>query len=280
MYKKIAVIGGDMRQIYLVDMLKKEGFEVKFYGFDKTDKKGEKNLDEAMQGAEAVILPLPVTQDGIYINAPLNEKKITVNEIAEKCKDCKAVFGGKIQAISNKFNSLTVDYMNCEDLAIRNAVPTAEGAINIVISELPITVFKMKCLITGYGKVAKALAVRLKALGAEVTVAARKASALAEIENEGYTPLCFKRLTESLSEYNCIFNTVPEKIFCRQEILNVRADALIIDLASKPGGIDLDEAASQNKKVIWALSLPGKTAPKTSGEIIGKTIIKILEENV
>ena len=58
----------------------------------------------------------------------------------------------------------------------------------------------------------------------------------------------------------------------------MREDTLVLDLASKPGGLDLDAASALNRRVIWALSLPGKTAPVTAGEIIARTVSHLIEE--
>ena len=58
----------------------------------------------------------------------------------------------------------------------------------------------------------------------------------------------------------------------------VRDDALVIDLASNPGGIDKKTVKDQNLKFVWALSLPGKVAPTTSAEFIKNTIYNILRE--
>ena len=58
----------------------------------------------------------------------------------------------------------------------------------------------------------------------------------------------------------------------------LREDCLIIDLASKPGGVDFESAKRLGRNVIWALSLPGKTAPLTAGNIIRDTINNILNE--
>ena len=63
------------------------------------------------------------------------------------------------------------------------------------------------------------------------------------------------------------------------EILkNIQKNALVIDLASKPGGVDFSAAKALGIKVIWALSLPGKVAPVTSGKIIKDTIMNIMTE--
>ena len=67
-------------------------------------------------------------------------------------------------------------------------------------------------------------------------------------------------------------------IFGREQLSRFADDTIFIDLASKPGGIDFASAQELGKKVIWALGLPGKTAPVTSGEIIAETIDNMLIE--
>ena len=99
---------------------------------------------------------------------------------------------------------------------------------------------------------------------------ARKYADLAMIEGHGYEPLPLDNLKDHIHEFDIIFNTIPSLIF--------KKDALIIDLASKPGGIDFDAAKAYGLKVIWALSLPGKIAPVSSGAIIKDTIMNIIKE--
>lgn len=53
---------------------------------------------------------------------------------------------------------------------------------------------------------------------------------------------------------------------------------LIIDLASRPGGVDFEAAKRLGLNVNWALSLPGKVAPITAGKIIYKTVCNILKQ--
>ena len=101
---------------------------------------------------------------------------------------------------------------------------------------------------------------------------ARKYADLAMIEGHGYEPLPLDNLKEHIHEFDIIFNTIPSLIL-DDEILTK-----VIDLASKPGGIDFDAAKSYGLKVIWALSLPGKIAPVSSGAIIKDTIMNIIKE--
>lgn len=117
-----------------------------------------------------------------------------------------------------------------------NAIPTAEGAIEIAISETPITIHGSKSLVLGYGKIGKILTKDLYGLGAETFAAARKHADLAMIEGHGYEPLPFTSLKNRIHEFDIIFNTVPSLILGGEVLKNVRKDALVIDLASKPGG--------------------------------------------
>ena len=80
-----------------------------------------------------------------------------------------------------------------------------------------------------------------------------------------------------MADCDVVFNTVPDKIIGGNELLTAK-NTLIIDLASKPGGVDMEKAKDLGVKVIWALGLPGKVAPVTSGNIIKETILNIFSE--
>jgi len=82
----------------------------------------------------------------------------------------------------------------------------------------------------------------------------------------------FDRLKDSLNKYKIIINTVPMLIFKQEELKNIKSDTLIIDLASKPGGIDFNAAKYMGLKTIHALSLPGKYSPQTAAEFIENAI--------
>ncbi len=117
-----------------------------------------------------------------------------------------------------------------------NAVPTAEGAIEIAISETPVTIHGSKCLVMGYGKIGKILSKDLFGMGAQTYAMARKHADLAMIESHGYEPLPFTSLKERVGDFDIIFNTVPAMVMDDAVLSRVRKDALVIDLASKPGG--------------------------------------------
>ncbi len=134
------------------------------------------------------------------------------------------------------------------------------------------------CLVLGFGRVAKTLAHKLKALDARVCVEARKYEDLAWIDAYGYEGVHLANLGEYIGAFDVIFNTIPTTILDRRMLERVSPDALIIDLASKPGGVDLGAAQQLGRDVIWALSLPGKVAPNTAGNIIKDTILNMIHE--
>ena len=170
------------------------------------------------------------------------------------------------------------DYFTREELAVANAVPTSEGAIQIAMEELPITLHRARVLVIGYGRLGKVLAGQLKGLGALVSVAARSWTDLAWAQTCGYGVERSDQLSGWLCGYDLVINTVPAPVLGWAELSDISGGCLIIDLASKPGGVDFAAAAELGVKVIWALSLPGKTAPVTAGLAIKNTVYNILTE--
>ena len=157
-------------------------------------------------------------------------------------------------------------------------MPTAEGAIQLAMEELPITLHGARVLVIGYGRLGRVLADRLAGLKARVSVAARRYADLAWAENCGYGVEHTGQLAGWLCGYDLVVNTVPVRVLREAELADLKPGCLVIDLASKPGGVDFDAAARLGVKAFWALSLPGKVAPVTAGKSIKTTIYNILTE--
>ena len=121
------------------------------------------------------------------------------------------------------------------------------------------------------------LASKLKALGSNVTVSARRFEDLAYINALGYKAENTEEL-KKLSGYDLVFNTAPALIFDEALLRRTDKNTLLIDLASLPGGVDFESAHALGLDAFRALSLPGKCAPKAAGEIIKTTVISIIEE--
>ena len=163
-------------------------------------------------------------------------------------------------------------------MAVLNAVPPAEGAVNLAMNERASTLWESRCLVTGFGRCAKALALLLKGFGARVTVAARKQGDLAFARTLGLQTIPLRQLQEVLPQQEIVFNTIPAPVLTRPLLEQLQPECLIIDLASRPGGVDFEAAGELGLKTIWALSLPGKVAPITAGEIIRDTVLNMISE--
>ncbi len=284
--KIVLVAGGDLRQVYLANALAKQ-YTVYVYGFaeDYINTEEITNLTSIapFEGkVDYLVLPLPVSYDAVRLEAPYCTNEILLRDVLETVRQGGMIFGGKISRevydLCENRGFQPVDYLEREEFAVLNAIPTAEGALQIAMEELPVTLNGIRCLLTGFGRITKVLVKYLTALGADVTVTARKYSDLSWAEIYGCRSLHISQLDQALPHFDLIINTVPAMLFHDDRLALIRKNCLVIDLASKPGGVDFDLARSRGLKVIWALSLPGKVAPVTSGEIIANTIQNILSE--
>ncbi|MBO5504861.1 MAG: dipicolinate synthase subunit DpsA [Clostridia bacterium] len=282
--KTFLFIGGDLRQITAANTLSKS-VNACVYGFDnhvseRFDRSvvALENIDN-IDFVDYIVLPLPYSLVKNQINCPYFERKIYVTDVISKAKHQK-IFAGKaddfLKSIAQE--NQVIDYLEREEFAVLNAIPTAEGAIKIAIDETSGTLNNANCLVLGYGRIGRVLTGILQGFGAKTTVFARKPKDFAYLKALGVNFGGYKELKDKAKDADIIFNTVPQKVIDYEVLNNLDKDALVIDLASKPGGVDFDSAKILGKKVIWALSLPGKIAPKTAGEIIAETLSNIINE--
>lgn len=255
---KYCVLGSDQRTICLKKILESEGKEI-------TD----------FKSASVIIGPVPFSRDGIKINGDM----VSIDEIIENSKE-KIVFGGVIsQGIKEKFKNSEIkfyDLLEIEEVAIKNAIPTAEGAIQTAMEITDFTITGSNVLVLGYGNIGKVLSKMLNGMGARVFCEARKEKDIAMIRTMGYNEIDLDKLECHLDSFDIIFNTVPVKILDEKRLKMVKKNCAIIDLASSPGGIDFEIAKELKINVVWALALPSKVAPYSSATYLKEAIDKIL----
>lgn len=285
---KYIIAGGDMRFSALAEQLgSKYSVCTAWLGDNVTESKNIRTFEDISsvdEKCDNLILPIPVSNDGETLNAPFSEKPVPLESLTSAVKDGGIVFGGRFSEQARKIFTdkglRVIDYLEREELSVLNARATAEGAVSIALTEQPVTVAGENILILGMGRIAKCLIRILSGFGADITAAARKYSDLAWAEVYGCKSVDIRELGNSsaLENADLIFNTVPHLILDRSLLEKCSKNCLIIDLASKPGGLDFDAAGLLGLRAIWALSLPGKTAPVSSGKIIGTAIENILSE--
>ena len=281
----IWVVGGDMRQGKLAQLLADDGHTVHTLALEHAGALSGVLAETRPEGialADCIVLPLPMTSEGLRLNTPLSNREWMLEQVLTALRPEQILCAGRVSPAAAELAArlgLTLrDYFSREEFAVANAVPTAEGAIQIAMEELPITIQEARVLVIGYGRLGKLLAQRFSALGARVSVSARKYADLAWIRASGYGVEHTGQLSGWLCSYDLIVNTVPAAILGEAELEDLQSGCVVIDLASKPGGVDLEAAAQLGVKVIWALSLPGKAAPVTAGRSIKTTIYNILHE--
>lgn len=284
--KCFLICGGDLRQVKLASALSDDGYKVSCYGLEGVELSGNislmDDLPAAIEKADVIILPLPCVIDEFFINMPLSNEKLKIDQFISYLKYGQIVVGGMISddfiARCKEHNIHLIDYFCREELVIRNTIPTVEGALQIAMEEMPITIHDSNSLVLGYGRIGKMLSSALKNLGSHVSVEARSQQDLAWINANAYHGIPLADLIQHVGSFDIIFNTVPYKLLDAKILKEVKKDVLIIDLASKPGGVDFNTASKLGVNVIWALSLPGKVAPITSAMIIKDTVLNIITE--
>ena len=288
MNKTFTIIGGDLRIIKLAKILSEDNNAVYVYGLENVEELKEiknitfcQKLQDAVKQSEIIIGPIPFSSDGININTPFSNKKISIRELMHNI-NAKILIAGNILPevydLANDEYIEIIDIMKREELAVLNTIATAEGAIEIAIANTNKIIHGSQILILGFGRIGKVLARKLAGLSAKVTCAARKDEDLAWIRAYGHMETNINTLGQNLEKYDIIMNTVPHTILTEERLKYVKQDCLLIDLASNPGGIDKKVAKERNLKLVWALALPGKVAPTTTAEFLKDTIFNVLKE--
>ncbi len=284
--KRYSIIGGDLRSVKLAELIAQDGNSVNIYGFTtagfEIKLEQSKTLAEAVVDSDVIIGPIPCSNDNEFINAPFHNESIHMNELFKAMNKNQLFLAGrisdKIAHLAQVCNVYTVDLLEREEMAVLNAIPTAEGAIQIAMEEMPITLHNSNSLVLGYGRIGKILAKMLHGIGSNVYVEARKYADLAWIKSLGYSPVMLSNLSHVVKNADVIFNTVPSMVLNYELLKLLNPECLIVDLASKPGGVDFSRAKELGLKAIWALSLPGKVAPVTAAGFIKDTTYNIIEE--
>lgn len=280
-----AVVGGDLRQIEVARALTDLFKEIRIYGHPPSvipaPAMFSSNLDELVN-ARVVLLPINGINEAGVISGYKPDQTINFGNFMPSLAKGTTIITGSITAQwlqkADLLQLKVFQYADDDEIAILNSIPTAEGALQIAMEQLPITIHGSTVLIIGFGRVGVTVARVFKALGAKTIVAARRSSSLARAWEQGYEKIMIDALTERISCADVIINTVPALILNETLLKKVSAGALIIELASLPYGIDFEAARQLNLKAILAPGLPGKVAVKTAGLILATTLPKLIRE--
>lgn len=280
------MLGGDLRQVYLGRILEQNGHCVFTYcaGDDP-----QQFLKGALGKCDTVLCPVPFTVDKKHLFSS-EGPGFPLDELLGFLTSAHSLFGGNIPAAFRaeaKANGITVfDFMEMEEVTLQNTVPTAEGAIAEAMALSPCCIHGNKCLVMGFGRCGKTLALKLKGLDARVSVADRSPVRLAEAgamgfetvaiagEAAGNAPGSYADFGPEPCEF--IFNTIPAPVLYGRLLESVKADVTIIDIASEPGGVDFALCEERGLRAKLCPGLPGRFSPRAAAGILYDAVIKSL----
>ena len=271
--RTIAIFGGDARQAYAARTFLQVGWAVRQFDVPQLDgvDRGELcgSLEQALQGADAVLGPVPF-------------RGYPADGLREHLAEGQVFVGGMLpQALREHCGQAGIpcyDLLERDDFAILNAISTAEGAILEAILASSGNLHLSPVLVLGYGRCAKPLVKKLLGLNAHVTVAARRWEAACAAVADGCEVLDFQLLPYHLPRFAYIFNTIPAMVLPAALLPSISPEAVVIDIATAPGGVDFEAAEALGLCAKLCPSLPGKYAPRSTGESVAQTVRIILEE--
>ena len=281
---KFAVIGGDARAGWLAALLNGDGHTVRCFALEKAALPQRilqcSSPEACVYGADWVIVGIPAERNGM-LNTPLSVQKLKMEELLTALWPgqtlCGGAFGQAVSLAAVRAGLSVCDLMARRDFTVGNAALTAEGAVGLLIRESPRSLWKGKALVTGWGRIARQLAPRLRALGCESWVAARKAGDRAEAEGCGLRSCSIDTLPELAGELDFLVNTVPAPVISRETLTRLRPDAVLLELASEES-FDKTLAEELGLRAVFAPGLPGRSAPCAAACLMRDTIYAVIRE--
>lgn len=279
-----AIIGGDARQVYLAKELVSSQKKVIHYAlmpphFHHPFLTEAQTLIEAIHFSSCVICPIPLTKNKAALNQTALPAPLSPTTLLQELQEGQCFFAGCIpedfcKKVREK-NVFVYDLMKNESFTIYNTIATAEGAICEAIQNSPQNLHHSQCAVLGYGRCGRTLTNYLKGMFCQIFVASNQ-------EEERSVAHTISDIVGSLDDFyqhamdfDFIFNTIPAQILTEPILSKLKPSVTILDIASKPFGVDYKAASRLNLNAIRCPGLPGKYSPSSSA----KAMKKIIEEN-
>lgn len=280
---KVSFVSGDKRMFYCAQTMGEKGIECALYGFDTIPDRSNAtrcaNLTSCLSGASAVILPVPLKSDSIFVNGA----KIALYDIFRGIPAEALVFAGavseKVKVIANGCDISINDILENENLARINAYITAESALQLLMQNSERVLFSSRCLVAGYGRIGGYTAQLLKNLGAEVTVYARRELSRTEAKLAGFRTADSEEMQKHIGEFDFIINTIPYNIFTESELSKMSSSQVYAELASPPYGFDKKIADRYNIEAVNGSSLPSRCCPESAGIYLAQALMSEFERS-
>ena len=257
MNMKLLMLGGDARQDCLCALLRSRAFEV----VRPAEALTERALFDAVRSSRAVLLPHPVTRDGVFVSGTPKNAFLLDTVFSALTPRQRLLGGGFTPLQTQRLQADGIRFLDCaeDEIYLRtNAYLTALGALRLLLTHTRHALPQQRILILGYGRVGKALADLLVALHCDVTVAARSALQRTEAKLSGCRVMETAALSADIRAFHMLVNTVPHRLLPTVTAQTLNASACYLELASAPFGVD---RSALSCAWIDGSALPGRFTP-------------------
>lgn len=287
---QIVFLGGDARQVEVIRKCSEMDASVSVVGFDNLKDKIQgvswgQLSPELLSTADVLVLPVVGCDDkgAIHTQFSAEPLKLLDEHLAALPRRCTVYTGMAkpyLRSLCASHEVKLVELLDRDDVAIYNSIPTAEGALVMAIQNTEFTIHGSNCMVLGLGRTGFTMAKSLQGLGAKVKMGVRSEKHFARAEVMGWEPFLTRDLGDYVRNIDLIFNTIPTMIVTAQILSRMPLSAVIIDLASAPGGCDFRYAEKRGIKALLAPGLPGIVAPKTAGLIIANALVQLISDEI
>ena len=279
-----ALCGGDERTVRLAGLLLADGHGVRAWALEDAPlPEGVRRFESASEccaAADCVVLPMPLSSRRGLLNAPYSPEPRCLMELFPAIEPDIPVLAGVVgesaRQLAEESGLELADYGALESFRAANSLATAEGAIGVLLRETETVLCSRRALIIGAGRISRALAPRLAALGMRVTVASRGADKRAWYAAMGFSVCDTGLIRAALPAVDIVINTAPALTLTASRLTELGENALVLDLASAPGGVDFDAARAFGIRAMSAPGLPGKWSPESAAAAVRDAIYAIL----
>ena len=282
---RVGIIGGDRRELEVARIFSAHGMDVRAVCLPWPDDVQylANKLEDVLGWADLLLGPVGgVDRFGqvsyVIVAGDAPPPRLTAETLRSAKTGTPLFIGAATQALRNAcatLGVLLVEFRESDEFAWRNAVPTAEGAIQLAIQHTDHTLHGSHILVLGFGRSGTVLARTLRGLGADVTVCARGSVDIARAYALGVRPHRMEDLRELAAQAEVVFNTIPAPVLPPDVLRGMTPGSVIIDIATAPGGTDFAVAKQLGIQAYLAPGLPGITAPRTAGRIVADTVLSL-----
>lgn len=263
MMQRLLLAGGDRRAEYLEELLKKDGYVVDTLGLHAGDEKTAR-----VEKADALLFAYPFSVRNGCVPT-LTGLTLHPQDVLERMKPGATMLAGR--GLTGR------SYMECTALEERNADISAEAALCEAMQRLDVAMMDARVAVIGYGRFGRALAKRLRLLGAQVWAAARREEQRRLAREDGMQPVDLAGLPQVLGDMDLVMNTVPARVIGEEALCAMRPGCWLLELASAPYGFDRELAAQKGIRCEVLPALPARYAPKSAALALRQAIRELAE---